>query len=102
MMDGLNDIEAKNVQPPSTTSTMNNTPAGTNPTVSTTTTPPNVTGVSPAGTIPAVSTTTADTTPAANTTSIAGTIPTTNTTTPSMQDMAIMIASLQTTIARLK
>ena len=88
MMDGLNDIAAGNVQPASTRPTTNNTPAGTNPAVSTTTAPTNVTGVQTAGMNPAV-----------NTTPAAGTNPAVNTTT-NLQDMAMMIASLQTTQAR--
>ena len=78
MMDGLNDVAAGHVQPASTTPTTNNTPAGTSPAVSKTTTPTNVTGVQTAGTDPAVDATT------------------------NLQDMAMMIASLQTTVANLQ
>ena len=78
VMDGLNDVVAGNVQPASTTSTTNNTPAGTSPAVSTATTPTDVMGVQTAGTNSAVDMTT------------------------NLQDMTMMIASLQTTIANLQ
>ena len=58
MMNDLDDIAAWNVQSASTTTpTTNNTPAGTNPAVNTTT-PTNMTGVPVVGTNPAANTTT--------------------------------------------
>ena len=96
MINDLNDIEAENIQSFSIIfiNTTNNTSAGTNLTVSTTTTLLNVMRVSSANTIPAVSTTIVDTTLVINTTPIADTISAINTTISSIQNIAIIIVSL--------
>ena len=101
MINDLKNIETENIQLVSTISTINNTSAGTNPTISTTIIFLNVMRIFSADTILAASTTIVNINSSINTTSIADTISIINTTKSSIQNIAMIIVSLQSTIISL-